>query len=349
MLYEREYEPGAHWHVARNLSIWTNLTQCDWRPRQKNRLLGDGISDSREDISTDSEYSHGRLDTPAGEEELDLASNQLTDLLSPITATGGIGESQSTLQPVFGNRNATAPPNPPSIPRPQRPPPPPPPSPMPSSPSADSFGCDFGARMTVYANLGVVEKNVGPLYFVVYASADWKKWWQASHIDYQTSRFVIKTDPSGNQHWSTVKAKACIQIPSFIYLIGCVVEGSSAPSVVAPPFHACVALDGVCGPACGSGVHEPSHNDASKPGYLHPSTMHCVKDDEHVPQIPLGDFKPGTYSKPNGYQRVEPEPGTLGKVRLDDIEMVEHNLVHLRPASYLFSIMCGLERARLRP
>jgi hypothetical protein len=66
---------------------------------------------------------------------------------------------------------------------------------------------------------------------------------------------------------STVHAHACIDQPDFIYLMGCVKEGfkrGKLESRVTPPFDDCVALAGICGATCGSGVLEPSYNDPSK-------------------------------------------------------------------------------------
>ena len=240
LLYEREYEQGANWHVARNLTITASFSECGFKPPPKGR--------------------------------------QLEAVAPPMMDDGLYVRSPN-------------PPNPPGPPHSPKPPAAPPPPPHVTSPPPTPFGCDFGARIEVNATLAVVEKPVGPLYLVLYTSHDWKHWVQASTVDVETSRFIVEPadvgsgapPPAANGsapylQAATVQEYACVQQPDFLYLVGCVLEGwipGKVDEKVTPPFANCVAIDGICGATCGSGVFEPTYFDPSKPGYMKPDHMHC--------------------------------------------------------------------------
>ena len=155
----------------------------------------------------------------------------------------------------------------------------------------------------------------------------------------ETSRFVVDGGAS-----ASLSEHACVQQPDFLYLVGCVREGfvpGKLGEEAKPPFANCVAIDGLCGPTCGSGVFEPTYFTPGQPGYMDKEAMHCVDASEHLPAIPLAPFDAGSdkFSAANGYPRVAPAGGAAGRIRLDDVEDFELDALGLQPASYLFSVM----------
>ncbi|KAL1504388.1 hypothetical protein AB1Y20_010794 [Prymnesium parvum] len=204
--------------------------------------------------------------------------------------------------------------------------------------------CDFGAKIAVNATLDVIEEPVGPLYFLVMISHDWKSWTQASVIDVRDALFT-----RNGKHVGSVAVSVCIQQPDWVYMVGCVREGYDTGQFqgkyLAPPFSSCVSIATLCGPTCGSAVTEPTYNDPARIDTYHvPSSRHCVAKSALAPQIPLFGSGPthdwNTFNADEMFpDRPAPAAGEQGKIRMDDIELLGAGDLGLEPASYVFSVM----------
>ena len=130
-----------------------------------------------------------------------------------------------------------------------------PPPPLPASDWNEVY-CGFGAKIVINATLDVIENPVGPLYFVVMLSHDWKRWTQMSQIDVADALITKTIDMNGTRHIGTVEVSLCVQQPDWAYVVGCVREGYDSgkfkAEYFAPPFSECVAIDTLCGPTCGA-------------------------------------------------------------------------------------------------
>ena len=153
----------------------------------------------------------------------------------------------------------------------------------------------------------------------LYASNDWKTWWQANTIDMVEEQF--KEGPGGHtagfHHTPAIETYACIGTPGYVYLMGCVVEGYVKTHLWSadgnkPPFENCIQLQGLCGASCESGVLEPAYNDPDSWYTFHNKHyMHCVAD----PCTDCYSHSKSTglrvdYDKWSDVDRKEPNDGT---------------------------------------
>ena len=142
-----------------------------------------------------------------------------------------------------------------------------------AAPQVPKCGKD-SVYISVNATLGQINKPVGALYLALYASNDWKTWWQANTID-MVEEQACTTPPStptrasppipppllrrqfvagrgGNtgQHNKAslpIVTYGCIGTPGYVYLMGCVMEGYPHSTHLwsnddSPPFEKCIAL-----------------------------------------------------------------------------------------------------------
>lgn len=196
--------------------------------------------------------------------------------------------------------------------------------------------CGVGsALIEVNATLDQIHDPVAALYFILYASNDFKTWWQANGASGDEQNQVSQGEMfrRDNGTVSMVQTYGCISQPSFVYLVGCVHEGLPLTNMrsdtrTKPPFKDCIAIDSICGASCQSGNKEPSYNDPSKLDDYHDKrkkSMHCVVPESQVNHTGRV-YKHGTASYASGNtftnpERHAPEEDKQGVIRLDDLEL----------------------------